>query len=82
MFKAQEITPINALLKDFKSALENYQKSHNADTQEVKQAIATAERYAKALTTDQNSRGEFGEDMLEQILQFARECSLYKTNVD
>ena len=71
LFKAQEITPINALLKDFKSALENYQKSHNADTQEVKQAIATAERYAKALTTDQNSRGEFGEDMLEQILQFA-----------
>lgn len=71
LFKAQEITPINAILKDFKSALENYQKSHNADTQEVKQAIATAERYAKALTTDQNSRGEFGEDMLEQILQFA-----------
>ncbi len=71
LFKAEEITPINALLKDFKSALENYQKSHNADTQDVKQAIATAQQYAKALTTDQNSRGEFGEEMLEQILQFA-----------
>lgn len=79
LFKAEEITPINALLKDFKSALENYQKSHNADTQEVKQAIATAQQYAKALTTDQNSRGEFGEEMLEQILQFAnlQECVHY-----
>lgn len=71
LFKAEEITPINALLKDFKLALENYQKSHNTDTQEIKQAVSIAEQYAKALTTDQNSRGEFGEDMLEQILQFA-----------
>lgn len=71
LFKAEEIEPINKLLNDFKLALELYQKSHNSDTLEVKQAIATAEQYAKALTTNQNSRGAFGENILEQILQFA-----------
>jgi DNA recombination protein RmuC len=71
LFKSQEITPINKLLKEFKESIDNYQKSHQTDTQEIKNAISTAEKYAKALTTNQNSRGEFGEDWLEQILKFA-----------
>jgi DNA recombination protein RmuC len=71
LFKAQEINPINKLLKEFKESIDNYQKSHQTDTQEIKNAISTAEKYAKALTTNQNSRGEFGEEWLEQILKFA-----------
>ncbi|MBD5401344.1 DNA recombination protein RmuC [bacterium] len=70
IFKAQEINPINKLLKDFKDSIDNYQKSHENESLEIKNAIATAEKYARALTTDQNSKGEFGEDWLEQILKF------------
>jgi DNA recombination protein RmuC len=71
LFKSQEIAPINTLLKEFKESIDNYQKSHQTDTQEIKNAISVAEKYAKALTTNQNSRGEFGEEWLEQILKFS-----------
>lgn len=71
LFKSEEINPINQLLKDFKQSIDNYQKLHETESNEIKNAIATAEKYARALTTDQNSRGEFGEDWLEQILKFA-----------
>lgn len=71
LFKAEEITPINKLLKDFKESIDNYQKKHNFDTLEIKNAISTAEKYAKALTTSQNTKGEFGEKQLEQVLKFA-----------
>lgn len=71
IFKAEEITPINRLLKDFKDTIDNYQKSHKEESLEIKNAISTAEKYAKALTMSQNSKGEFGEQWLEQILKFA-----------
>jgi DNA recombination protein RmuC len=71
LFKAEEITPINKLLKDFKDTIDNYQKAHQNETLEIKDAISTAEKYAKALTMNQNSKGEFGENWLEQIFKFA-----------
>ena len=71
LFKAEEITPINKLLADFKQSIDNYQKSHQDETTEIKNAISTAEKYAKALTMSQNSKGEFGENWLEQVLKFA-----------
>ncbi len=71
LFKAEEIAPINKLLKEFKQSIDTYQQAHHDETLEIKNAISTAEKYAKALTTNQNSRGEFGEDWLEQILKFA-----------
>lgn len=71
LFKAEEITPINKLLSDFKQSIDNYQKSHLEETTEIKNAISTAEKYARALTMSQNSKGEFGEEWLERILQFA-----------
>lgn len=71
LFKAEEITPINKLLRDFKESIDLYQKSHEQESSDIKNAIATAEKYAKALTTNQNSKGRFGEDWLEQILKFA-----------
>lgn len=70
LFKAQEINPINTLLKAFKESIDNYQKSHQTESLEIKNAISTAEKYARALTTNQNLKGEFGEDWLEQILKF------------
>lgn len=71
LFKSEEITPINKLLKEFKESIDNYQKAHETESLEIKNAISTAEKYAKALTTNQNSKGEFGEEWLEQILKFA-----------
>ncbi len=71
LFKAEEISPVNKLLKEFKDSIDNYQKSHLNETLEIKNAISIAEKYAKALTTNRNSKGEFGEEWLEQIFQFA-----------
>ena len=71
LFKAEELTPINKLLKDFKESIDNYQKSHKDESLEIKNAIITAEKYAKALTQNQNTKGEFGEQWLEQIFKFA-----------
>ncbi len=71
LFKAEEITPVNRLLKEFKESIDNYQKSHQSESMEIKNAIATAEKYARALTMNQNSKGEFGEEWLEQIFKFA-----------
>jgi DNA recombination protein RmuC len=71
LFKAEEITPINKLLTDFKQSIDNYQKSHLEETNDIKNAISTAEKYAKALTMSQTSKGEFGENWLEQVLTFA-----------
>ena len=45
LFKAEEITPINRLLKEFKDSIDNYQKSHKEESLEIKNAISTAEKY-------------------------------------
>lgn len=71
LFKAEEISPLNTILKDFKDSIDNYQKSHKEESLEIRNAISIAEKYAKALTTNQNSKGEFGEKLLEQTLNFA-----------
>ena len=59
------------MLKEIKETIDNYQKSHQNESLEIKNAIATAEKYARALTMNQNSKGEFGEEWLEQIFKFA-----------
>lgn len=71
LFKAEELVPVNNLLKEFKESIDNYQKSYQQESLDIKNAIITAEKYAKALTMDQNSKGAFGEDWLEQIFTFA-----------
>ena len=71
VFKAEELTPVNRLLKEFRESIDNYQKSHQSESLEIKNAIATAEKYARALTMNQNLKGEFGEDWMEQIFKFA-----------
>lgn len=71
VFTSEEIHPINKLLKDFKESIDSYQKAHQTESFEIKNAISIAQKYAKALTTNQNSKGEFGEQWLEQILKSA-----------
>lgn len=74
LFKSTEILPINKLLQDFKQSIDSYNQIHHHDSLDIKNAIEIAQKYAKALTTDQNARGEFGEDWLEQILKFCGLC--------
>lgn len=83
LFKAQQIDPINTLLQQFKTSIDNYQKSHEKESLDIKNAISTAEKYAKALTTNQNAKGEFGEKWLENILNFTglKENIHYKKQV-
>lgn len=71
LFKAEELKPINKLLSDFKESLDKYQKSYELESLDIKNAIQTAEKYARALTTNQNLKGAFGEEWLEQLLKFA-----------
>ena len=47
LFKSEELNPINRLLKDFKDSIDNYQKSHEKESLDIKNAISTAEKYAK-----------------------------------
>ena len=62
---------LHVILNDFKKSIDNYQKAHAIESVEIKNAISTAQKYAKALSTNQNLQGEFGEDWLEQILKFS-----------
>lgn len=71
LFKAEELKPINKLLLEFKESLDKYQKSYELESLDIKNAIQTAEKYARALTTNQNLKGAFGEEWLEQLLKFA-----------
>jgi hypothetical protein len=36
LFKAEELTPVNRLLKEFKESIDNYQKSHQIESLEIK----------------------------------------------
>ena len=71
LFKAEEINPINTLLKEFKTSIDEYKERHTQEKNDILNAISTAEKYAKALTMSQTSKGEFGENWLEQVLTFA-----------
>ena len=39
LFKAEEIAPINKLLKEFKQSIDTYQQAHRDETLEIKNAI-------------------------------------------
>jgi len=56
-------------LNDFKKTIEEYKTQNIINTKEVKDAIKTAGELTKILTTNQNLKGQFGEDCLESILK-------------
>ena len=58
------------LLNDFKKTLEEYKNQNTINTKEVKDAIKNASELTKILTTNQNLKGQFGEDCLEAILNY------------
>lgn len=69
--KIKDENSLHIILNDFKKSIDEYQKAHAIESIEIKNAISTAQKYAKALSTNQNLQGDFGEDWLEQILKFS-----------
>lgn len=57
------------LLNDFKKTIDEYKLQNEINTKEVKDAIKTSSELVKILTTNQNLKGQFGEDCLENIIK-------------
>ena len=58
-------------LNEFKKSIDEYKNQTIINTNEVNNAIKTASDLTKLLTTNQNLKGQFGEDCLEAILKNA-----------
>ena len=57
------------LLLDFKNTIEDYKLQNTLNSAEVKTALKDAGHLAKVLTTNQNLKGKFGEDCLENVIK-------------
>ena len=57
------------MLNDFKNSIDEYKNQTIINTKEINNAIKTASDLTKILTTNQNLKGQFGEDCLEAILK-------------
>lgn len=64
-----ENSALYLLLKDFKASIDEYKIQNEINTKEVKDAIKTSSELVKILTTNQNLKGQYGEDCLENILK-------------
>ncbi|MBQ4647198.1 MAG: DNA recombination protein RmuC [Candidatus Gastranaerophilales bacterium] len=60
---------IYSMLNDFKNSIDEYKNQTMLNTKEINNAIKSASDLAKVLTTNQNLKGQFGEDCLEAILK-------------
>lgn len=58
-----------SMLNDFKKSIDEYKNQTILNTKEINSAIKTASDLTKILTTNQNLKGQYGEDCLEAILQ-------------
>ena len=58
-----------SMLNEFKNSIDEYKNQTILNTKEINSAIQTASNLTKALTTNQNIKGQFGEDCLEAILK-------------
>ena len=57
------------MLSDFKNSIDEYKNQTILNTKEINSAIKTASDLTKTLTTNQNLKGQYGEECLEAILQ-------------
>lgn len=58
-----------SMLNDFKKSIDDYKNQTILNTKEINSAIKIASDLTKTLTTNQNLKGQFGEDCLEAILK-------------
>ena len=57
------------MLNDFKNSIDEYKNQTVLNTKEINGAIKVASDLTKLLTTNQNLKGQYGEDSLEVILK-------------
>ena len=57
------------MLSEFKKTIDEYKNQTILNTKEINTAIKTASDLTKTLTTNQNLKGQFGEECLEAILK-------------
>ena len=55
-------------IDNFKKAIDEYKNQNILSTKEVKDALGDAQKLARTLTTNQNLKGQFAEDCLEEVL--------------
>ena len=58
-----------SILKDFKNSVEKYENQQNINAKEIQQAIKSANELKNILTTNQNLKGQYGENTLELIIK-------------
>lgn len=68
--KHRKKNDLTLMLNQLKNSIEKFEIQNNQNTIEVKETIKEAEHLAKMLTTNQNLKGKFGEDCLENIIKF------------
>lgn len=70
IFKKDNSKNLPLLLNDLKSEIQNLAKQNELNSLQVKFAINETTKLTKALTTNQNLKGHFGEDCLEAVLKY------------
>lgn len=69
IFRKKNDIELISYLKEFKASIDDYKFKTELNTKEVQNAIKDASKLAKTLTTNQNLKGQFGQDCLEAILK-------------
>lgn len=69
--KRQKEDNLYNLLVELKSTFNDYKNQSQLQSKEVSIALENANKLAKTLTTNQNLKGQFGEECLEAILKIA-----------
>ena len=65
----KENSALYMLLNDFKKSIDDYKLQNELNTKEVKDAIKSSQELVKILTTNQNLKGQYGEDCLENVIK-------------
>lgn len=68
LLKSNNNDKLSFLLSDLKDEIRNLIKQNDLNINEVKFAIGETSKLTKALTTNQNLKGQFGEDCLEAVI--------------
>ncbi len=69
-FKTQkENNALIIMLNDFRRTIEEFKNQNIQNTKEVNLALEKTSELAKVLTTNQNLKGQFGEDCLEAVIK-------------
>jgi len=58
-----------SMLNEFKKSIDDYKNQTIINSKEINQAIKVASDLTKTLTTNQNLKGQYGEDCLEAIIK-------------